>query len=307
MRIPRYFLTAFVCASAVAQDLDSLEHLGDAYAEQGKRAQAIETYNQAVAVARETLGPTHLRTLTNMNLLGTMRLMVGDIAGAEPLLREVADTARKLYPNDIQLAAALGGLSCIISRRDEFAEAQQVADEALAISLRAEGEDSLNTGMLYANAGEIHRLAGHNERALPLYRKARAIWEKKVGPVHPRVAAILSQEGLILMEDNQLALADRAMASALDILHKSCPGCATETWIAESNLALLRLKQKRYSDADRLLTDVLALQEKSVAHPGKETALTLQSLAAVREKERKHNDAVTLKQRADRLLSASFR
>jgi len=78
------------------------------------------------------------------------------------------------------------------------------------------------------------------------------------------------------------------------LLRRSCPGCVTENWIAESNLALLRLAQNRYEEADRLFTHVLSLRE---------TAEALRSLAIVREKERRHKDAVLLMKRANQLLA----
>ena len=148
--------------------------------------------------------------------------------------------------------------------------------------------------MMYANVGEIHRLEGQDARALPLFRKARAIYEKKLDPADPRIASLLSQEGLILMKDRQFTLADRAMSRAVESLRQSCPGCVTENWVAESNLALLRLRQNRYEEADRLLTHVLSVHE---------TAEALQSLALVREKERRHNEAVLLIKRANQLLA----
>src|SRR5207244_8122208 len=137
--------------------------------------------------------------------------------------------------------------------------------EALALSLAIEGEDSINSAMMYANAGEIHRLEGQDARALPLFRKALAIYEKKLDPADPRIGSLLSQEGLILMRDRQFTLADRAMSRAVELLRRSCPGCVTENWIAESNLALLRLAQNRYEEADHLFTHVLSLRETAEA------------------------------------------
>ena len=286
-----------------AQLARALTDLGESLSGQGRRKEAIEAYKQALVLYRSSLGAKHLHTLTNMNLLASSLLLSGDLAGAEPLLTEIVTTAREFYPRDIQLAAALGSLSYVISRRQKLGEAQRLADEALALSLAIEGEDSLNSAMMYANSAEIHRLAGDDARALPLYRKSRAICEKKLDADHPRIASLLSQEGLILMDDNQLTLAEHAMTRAVEILQRSCSGCMTESWIAESNLALLRLKQRKYLEADRLLSHVLSMQETHLPRPGRETAQTLQSLAAVREKERRHEDAVLLIKRADRLLA----
>jgi len=290
-------MVALLCATAAAQSGNegaALMDRGYALAVQGRRDEAIAVYKQSLELNRRAHGEKHRLTLSNMNLLASAYLMNGDVAGAEPLVTEVVSTARELYPHDIQLSEALGSWSYILSSRGKMVEAESAADEALALSLAIEGEDSINSAMMYANVGEIHRLEGHDARALPLFRKALAIYEKKLVPADPRIASVLSQEGLILMKDRQLTLADRAMTRAVELLRQSCPGCVTENWVAEGNLALLRLIQNRYEEADRLLTHILSVHE---------TAQALQSLAFVREKERRHKEAVQLMKRANQLIA----
>ena len=156
---------------------------------------------------------------------------------------------------------------------------------------------------MYFLVAEIHRAARRPERAYPLYRKARAICERGPGPVSPLVARILSQEGLILMTDGKLGLAERSMTQALDLLARSCPRCVVEQAFAEDNLGLLRLKQKKYAAADQLLSHALTLQEKALTRPGPETVNTLQALALAREGERRYDDAAKLQQRAVAILT----
>ena len=145
---------------------------------------------------------------------------------------------------------------------------------------------------------EAHRSMGSGARALPLYRQARALYQKALGPDNPRVATLLSQEGLILMQDGKLALAEQAMTQALRSLSKWCPGCLVELAIAQSNLGLLHVGQKRYREADEAYSAVIELREKFAVSPGPELADALQSLAEVREKERRFDDAARLKSRA---------
>jgi len=71
----------------------------------------------------------------------------------------------------------------------------------------------------------------------------------------------------------------------------------------ESNLGLLRLKQKRYREADELLTRAVERREKFASKPGPELADVLQTLALVREKLRRYDDAARLKNRADMIRS----
>jgi len=281
----------------------SLVNLAGANCGQGKRAEGAKYFEEALVLHRRTLGPKNLRTVTNINRMATNYLMLGDTDRAESLFAEALAIERELYPNDLQLAGTLGGLAGALLRKGKTAEALPMVEEALEIARKSSGDASVESAQMYANVAEVHRVAGRPDRALPLYRKARFIYETGLSKADARVACILSQEGLILMNEGKLTLAGQALDRAVEILRQSCPLCAPEMSIAENNLGLLRLKQKRYAEADRLLTHVLALQEKYLAKPGREMADTLQNLSAVREREQLHADAERLRNQATLLLS----
>jgi tetratricopeptide (TPR) repeat protein len=281
----------------------SLFNLAAAVCGEGKRAEGVRYYEEALVLHRRSLGPKHLRTLTNVNRMAGNYLTLGEVERAESLYAEALPIERELYPNDVQLAHSLGGLAAVRLRKRQTAEALPLAEEALEVARRTAGDSSLDAAQMYANVGEIHRIFGRPDRALPLFRKARFIYEKTLGPADPRVSSTLSQEGLILMGEGKLTLAEQALSRALDGLGKSCPSCVPEVSVAENNLGLLRLKQKRYADADQLLSHVLSLQEKYLARPAREMADTLHNLAVVREKEQLHADAVRLQNRAATILA----
>jgi tetratricopeptide (TPR) repeat protein len=281
----------------------SLCNLAVAVGAQGKRAEAARYFEEALALHRRSLGPKHLRTVTNINRMAGNYLTLGDTDRAESLFAEATQIERELYPNDVQLAHSLGGLAAAHLRKGQTADVLPLAEEALELARRTAGEDSLDAAQMYANVAEIHRTFGRPDRALPLYRKARFIYAKTLGPADARVSSTLSQEGLILMGEGKLTLAEQALVRAVDDLSKSCPSCVPEVSVAENNLGLLRLKQKRYAEADQLLSHVLALQERYLARPAREMADTLHNLAVVREKEQLHADAVRLQSRATMILA----
>jgi tetratricopeptide (TPR) repeat protein len=274
-----------------------------ALAGEGQRQEASKVLQEALVLHRRTLGTTHLHTLSNMNLLASNYLMLGDPGRAEALLQEALPIERERYPENIQTARSLEGLSNLLTRRSQVREALPLAEDALRITLRAAGEDSIDSALAYTGVAEAHRIAGAPERALPLYRKALALYEKALGPEHPRVAGLLSQEALVLMQDGKLSLAEQSMLRAQQILRKTCPDCIVEMSIVKSNFGLLRLKQKRYREADEALTTAVELREKFAPRPGPELADVLQTLAVVREKERRYDEAARLKDRADTIRS----
>jgi tetratricopeptide (TPR) repeat protein len=281
-------------------------NLAQVYGAEGRRAECAAVLEESLALFRRTLGIENLNTLTAANILGGMYMMLGKQARAAAIFGELLPIERRLYPNDVQLARTLGGMASLHMREGHVQEGLPVAEEALAVTLRTEGEETLDAALAYANLAEAHRLSGEPARALPLFRKSRALYERLLGPDHPRVSSVLTQEGLLQMRDGKLGMAEQSLTHALEMVEKSCPQCVFERVAAENNLALLRIRQGKFAEADRLLTDVLTLQDKTEALPGQEIAVTLQSLAVVRKKERRYDDAERLQRRAA-LLVGSYR
>jgi tetratricopeptide (TPR) repeat protein len=279
-------------------------NLGQALAVQGRRTEALDEMLQSVSLLRRSMGVRAMQTLVSMNLLAALDLALGDDASAGELVGEILPAARALDPEGIQLSRGLIITAGLRIRENRFDEAQAAADEALRIAIHADGDDGLDAALAYSTAAEVHRNAGRPERALPLYRHARAIYEKRLGPEDTRVAAVLSQEAVVLIGDHQFLGAEQEVKRSLAILDHTCPLCTVERWNAEAALGLLRTRQGKYAEADRLFTHILSLQESAQPVPSGALAETLNSLAFVRRKERLFEDADRLTRRAATL---SFR
>jgi tetratricopeptide (TPR) repeat protein len=284
----------------------SQTNLGQTLCGVGKRRECAEVLTDSLAHFRNSLGVRNERTLTAMNLLAGVRLMLGDTDGSTALFEEALPIEREFFPNDLQLARSLTGLAGVKLQIGKTAEGLPLAEQGLALTLKTAGEDSLDGGLAYATVAEVHRNLGHGDRALPLFRKSRAIYEKLLGPNHIRVASVLSQEGLILMQEGKLSLAEKSMTRALELLDAGCPACASEHIVMGTNLGLLRMKQEKYEEADRLLSDALQRLEKYSPQPSQDLAFTLTALSIVRRKEKLFEDAERLNQRAGAIMS-SFR
>ena len=279
-------------------------NLGQSLCAQGRREDALPVVEDALESLRATLGVRHINTISAMNFLAGLELMRGDTTHAEALFREALPVERALYPKDVQLALTLGGLSSVLVRQRKTDEALPQAEEGLTISLAAEGEMSPHTAMAYANVAMVHKWAGRNDRALPLDRKALSIYQHLLGPEHPRIASLLTEIGLLEMEDGKYTLAEHDMLHALEIAERS-PGWAFEEWVGESNLGILRFHQGKYDEAARWLSNSVALQEQAGIHEGSDLALTLEELAKVRQKQHRFEDARQLHNRA--VLVSTYR
>ena len=279
-------------------------NLAQVYSAEGRRAECAAILEDAMVLFRRTLGIQDIRALAALNLLGSVQMMLGNHARAAEIFAEALPIERKLYPQSAELGRTLGGMASLAMKEDRAADAMPLAEEALAVTLKTEGENTLDTAVAYANVAEGYRTANQPDRAEPLFRKSLSIYENLLGPDHPRVSSILTQQGLMMLAAGKLGMAEKTLQRAVDILDKSCPGCDFERVTAENDLALLRVRQGKLNEADRLLTDVLALQEKAKGLPPGNIAVTLQSLATVRRKERMFADAERLQRRAASLASS---
>lgn len=273
-------------------------NLGLVFSMQGHRTEALHEFQQSVALLRDALGVHKMQTLIAMNMLAGLELMMGDDASAGPLVDIALPIAREIDPAGIQLSRALVAQSCLHLRARRFEDALPLADEAIRIATTAAGEDSVDTALAYGAAAEVHRSAGRPDRALPLYRRARAIYEKLFGPQATRAASVLTQETLILIDDHKFALAEQQLKQVRAILDHSCPACDLERWNYEAALGVLRTRQGRYAEADRLYTHLLSAQELAQPQPSGDLAATLNALAFVRRKEHLFADADRLTNRA---------
>src|SRR4051812_11180324 len=142
-------------------------NLAQALSGQGKRREATDVLEGAMAQFRHSRGIENLYSLTALNLLGANYLMLGEDARADAVFEEALGVERRLYPADVQLSRSLAGLSLLRLRAGQIDAALPLAEEALTVALRAEGDNTLDAALVYSNVAEVHRMAGRPERALP--------------------------------------------------------------------------------------------------------------------------------------------
>ena len=259
----------------------ALFNLAEAMYGQGKWNESHTIFDESLTLSRHAFGPKHIRTVAVLNALGHVEMFLGDSSSAEARFSEAASIARELYPQDAQLAHALAGFASIRVRAGDAESALPYADEALRVMIGADPSESAESALMYQLTGQIERLSGHNERALPLLRKARALYERAGETEDPRYAMLLSQEGLAFMEDGKFGAAGVDMKKAVALL-EPCSGCAFELAVARNNLGVLRLRQKKYAEAGDLLRNALNAEERLSPAAGPELAATKKALDELR-------------------------
>ena len=258
-----------------------LFNLAESMCGQGKWREADGVFEESLALSRRALGPKNIRTAAGLSALGNVSMMLGEMPRAEEQLVEALAIERENYPADLQLGSTLAALSALKRRAGKLDEALPLAEEALSVTLKAEGTEGPESAMMYRNVAQIHCAAGRTDRGLPLYRKARAILERLGATSDPRYAALLSQEGLALMDDGKLGLAESGMKRAMDLLSRA-PADELELAMAQNNLGLLRIRQKKYEEANELLTRALSMEQLYNSQDAAQISRTRDALEKVR-------------------------
>lgn len=284
----------------------TLYNLGQAILGAGRWDKSIPMFEEAVTLDRRTLGIRSDRTLNAVNALGRAYMITGDFDKAAACFLEALPVERELFPNGLELAQTLSSLAMLRTREDRTAEALPLGDEALSIAIRSAGDEAPDTATMYAIIAEIHERAGRPERALPLFRKAHAIYDRTIQPVDFRYTSLLTAEAIALIDDGSLLTAEKELQQAIDLLTPHASEYSVGLAIAESDFGLLRIRQKRYDDADTYLRSALAREEKYSTGPAGDRLQTLRLLAELREKQHRYAESTALKQRIA-ALQTSYR
>lgn len=206
--------------------------LANALSQEGKENEALRAYSRAIE-----LQPKNATFLRNRSFVYQKTKRFADAAAD-------LDAARKLNPND---ADTCNLLSLLHLAQDRLAEALRLNDDALAM-----GDDS---GLFYANRGQILYRLGRTEEALSAFQKSLEL--------HPKLAAGYSGRGTVRskMKQYESAIEDFTRAIELDPSHLD----------AYTGRALAYDDQGEYRKAIANYTEALRLK------PAEPTALTLRS------------------------------
>ena len=200
-------------------------------------------------------------------------LLVGGGAGSA-VAQEPAADAQKAEAEVERLNANWGELH----RAGKYAEARQVAEQAVALAEKALGPDHPDTAGSLNNLANLLKAMGDLPAARPLYERALAIREKSLGPDHPDTATSLNNLAAVLKAMGDLPAARPLYERALAIREKALGPDHPDTAIDLNNLAALLQATGDLPAARPLFKRALAIREKALGPDHPETALSLNNL-----------------------------
>jgi serine/threonine-protein kinase len=237
---------------------------------EGRVAAARGEADALVAACLETLGERHAESLRARLLAARVANAEGRPAAAEPQLRELLETQRRLAPDDWRLSVEIReALVDSLTRSYQVVAAAALAEEALGTLRERLGPDHPATiDALRRLATAKSKLLLHQE-ALALHREVLALCERTAGPEHPDTADAWVDVSVDHSRLNQAGPSRNAGERALAIYELSLSPEHPRTIRALRNLAVLASQAGQFDDAERAYARVLEVRTRRLGalHP----------------------------------------
>jgi len=234
------------------------------YMEQGRKAVDAREYSEASALYEAALevaerlpgGERTLRAASLGNAGVALRLLGRALPGRhEQALHLCAEPEQRLF--------LLNGWACALVTRGDLAAARRIFQ---AIMNDCAGrEDELSTAVL-ANLARLHAMAGRYVQAEFLYKRARGVAERVLGPRHVGTARVILGMGLLYLEQTRYARAEALLRECLEMLEERLPPDHLDLAAPLLGLARLYSHQERHARALGSTSDNVVLAEPMYGH-----------------------------------------
>jgi tetratricopeptide (TPR) repeat protein len=163
-----------------------MNNLANSYYYLGRYPEAIELYEQALALRKAKLGPDHPDTLFSMHNLANGYAALRRYADAIRLREEtLALRKAKLGPDHPQTLQSMNNLANSYYDVGRHPEAFKLREQTLALMKAKLGADHPDTFRGMNNLADSYQVLGRHPEALELYEQALALRKTKLGPDHP--------------------------------------------------------------------------------------------------------------------------
>lgn len=159
--------------------------------------------------------------------------------------KDIAAAQRHLeyWEKDARASGDMRGLLAITNEQIGFyrktereAEALSAAEKAIALAEEMKLSDSATMGTTLVNAATAYKAFGYAEKALPLYEKAKCLYEAKLAPNDGRMGGLYNNMALTLLDLGKFVEAEVLFNKALAVMEQISDGEA-EMAITWCNLA----------------------------------------------------------------------
>ena len=200
----------------------------------------------------------HEKEGQDWNSLSILRARKGDYDGAIAAGRSSVRAHRRHATGDqTSLATGLASLAWALDLKGEFAEADTVYHEALAMRRRILGDEHPHVAILLNNLGSMRQKEGRLGEARTLHEEALELRRRIFGNDHDQVAGSLNNLAIVDYYEQDYAGAADAFREALRIFRLNLPADHPNVLTGTNNLAAVLRAQGRLDEAEVLFRSTL--------------------------------------------------
>ncbi len=219
------------------------------------------------------------------DLLDTMGTSYGNLglhAEARRLLEESLAVRRRLHPElDANVAATLQKLSEIVALGGDYARAEALGREALALRRRlSAGRDDAGVAESVLRLGRVLSQKGAHAAAEANFREALTLARRLDD--RRTLAMALDRYAILLLERDRAVEAEALLREALPLQRALYGELHSEIGLTLNNLGLA-VQRRDYEAAEALFREAAALQRRLYAGPHPHLATTLNNLALLQQ------------------------
>lgn len=215
-------------ALRIRQNVNGEDHLltADAHMDMGKIRRsmaepdkAIESFETALEIRKDKLGPEHPDVAKSLVFLGDLyRLYDIDLDRSEEYyLRALAILRQSLGEDHLSNLHAISGLADLYSDRGDHGEALELYRKNLEIRLEVFGDEHPSVAEGMGHLANGYRKMGQLEEAENYYRQALDLWIDLMGPDHTVISGARIGLGELLVDMERYEEADTHFQKAFEI------------------------------------------------------------------------------------------
>lgn len=233
----------------------TLSLLAQSLTEHEELAEAEKLIREALDLWKANRGVTDEKYARGLTCLGSIHSRRGELLQAKRCYEQALAIHRANH--DSAAYSPLNNLANVLTKQKDFAGAEKLYREAIAMIRQKYGDQHPETGLLLRNLGDVLNAQGKLDEASATHSEALAVRASLLDDVHPLVADSFERLGVVTLRQGKWTEAETLFRKALAIRRKLSPHDPRE-WDEDANsLAESLNAQRRFDETIRSLTELI--------------------------------------------------
>jgi tetratricopeptide (TPR) repeat protein len=203
-------------------------------------------------------------------------------------------TAQRLPEEDGQRLGAAGNLASAFAQQGNYAGAETLYRQGLAIERRVLGPEHPSTLVTAGNLAASLDRQGKYAEAETMYREVLVVRRRVLGPEHPSTLMTAGNLANALNAQGKYAEAETLNREVLVVQRRVLGPEHPDTLWTTGTLAISLDEQGKHAEAETMYREVLMVQRRVLGPEHPDTLVTAGNLAATLNDQGKHAEAETL-------------